>query len=138
MSFNPLFELLNEFLMFASILFSAMAKSISLYSSLTFVIAVYSLGVQNHTAIASSVAIKVAIMYGCFFKSNVKLEAYTLLYINEFLAVPPCQHTAAEHETKKHPDGKRDNLRTATMLDRDSCTLNNREGRSALLQFCLS
>lgn len=48
------------------------AKSVSLYSSLTFVTAVYSLGRHSHTTIASSVAIVVARMYGCLFNSCVR------------------------------------------------------------------
>lgn len=74
MSLIPSLPLLVKFLIWAFMSLRPIAKSVSLYSSLTFVIAVYVLGTQSHTTMASRVAAMVAIMYGCFFKSNVKLE----------------------------------------------------------------
>ena len=65
MSLIPPFAPPKVPLSFCRIWVSPMARSISLYSSLTFVTAVYSLGTHSHTAMANSVAAMVAVMYGC-------------------------------------------------------------------------
>ena len=75
----------------------------------------------------------VAVMYGCFFKSNVKLKVYAMLQINELLAVSPCQHTAAEHEAKEHPDSESHYLRAAAMLDGNGGSLYDGKGWCAFL-----
>ena len=49
---------------FAEILVRPIAKSTSLYSSLTFITAAYSLGIKNHTTKANNVDIIDAVMYG--------------------------------------------------------------------------
>ena len=69
MSFNPILYPPVAILSCVLILSRPTDKSVSLYSSLSLVTAVYSLGTKSHTTMASSVAMSVARIYGCRLKT---------------------------------------------------------------------
>ena len=64
MSFKPVLSPPVASLIFDMTMFMPMARSTSLYSSLTFVTAVYALGIHTHTTKESSMAVNNAMIYG--------------------------------------------------------------------------